>query len=299
MTRDGDAVADQFALTDPRVLKEVADIFISHAWSCAVEDVVRAVVAQCKIEGRDPQQTYVWLDWMVMSQRRTRPEEVCEFLPGIIRRIGRVFFVAIPWEHPSPLRRSWCLFELFCSCAARVDLIVVTELGETAGRAEALAKDFEDAVDAIAEVDITQAEASEPEDQEKILKLLENGPGVMLVNHALKAQLGACYAAMACGALRRLEGQGIVGTTEIADMAIWVGRLLQDLVGFEVVLREDATTLGFTTLTRTCMMTNSVGSRMQWTSCRKHWPCAVLFWATSMRMWPPHLTTSHRCSRTR
>ena len=235
MTADkGCALADHLARKDPTALKPVADVFISLAWSYVLEDLLRAVAAQCKAEGLDPSRTYVWLDMVVVNQHQTEelPESYFyDTFREAVRSIGRMYFVAMPWEQPTPLTRSWCLFELYSSVVAEAELVVVVDGGEKARFVETLTSKFSSIMTAITGIDVSRAEAFKKEDQAKILKLVEDGPGVEAVNEAVKTQLRGWYAETGRGALREMEAQGTGDTTEAADLAIWVGRLLQDLVG--------------------------------------------------------------------
>ena len=200
-----------------------------------LEDLLCAVVAQCEAEGLDPEHTFVWLDMVVVNQHQTEalPESYFyDTFREAVRSIGRMFFVAIPWEHPTPLTRSWCLFELYSSVVAEAELVVVVDEGERARFVETLLSKFDSIQEAITGIDVTHAEAFKKEDQTKILKLVEDGPGVEAVNDAVKAQLRAWYAVTGQGAQREMEAEGRGETAEAAQLAISVGRLLNDLVGF-------------------------------------------------------------------
>ncbi len=42
-------------------------------------------------------------------------EEWMREIEGVINKIGRMVVITSPWDDPKNLKRSWCLWELYCA----------------------------------------------------------------------------------------------------------------------------------------------------------------------------------------
>ncbi|KAI8617014.1 hypothetical protein BC830DRAFT_146275 [Chytriomyces sp. MP71] len=99
-------------------LVQDADWFVSHAWSYQFLDVIAALNLFCMNEGFDSSTTYFWFDCMTVSQHQYgMATKTFDWWTTVFRHalqaIGNVVLVMLPWNDPTPLKRSWCLFEIF------------------------------------------------------------------------------------------------------------------------------------------------------------------------------------------
>ncbi|KAI9353218.1 hypothetical protein DFJ73DRAFT_642349, partial [Zopfochytrium polystomum] len=95
-----------------------ANWFISHAWSFHFLDVVDALVGFFKVHNVDPVDAVIWFDMFSNSQHDTneRPFEWWEeTFMGAVKSIQNVVMVLLPWNDPVPLKRAWCVFEVFAT----------------------------------------------------------------------------------------------------------------------------------------------------------------------------------------
>jgi hypothetical protein len=89
-----------------------ADVFVSHAWKCRFLDVVDALLHHHKPkEGT----IMVWFDVFTINQHTFTQWWGTERTLEGIRDIGHTTMVLTPWKDPVPLKRAWCLYELYCT----------------------------------------------------------------------------------------------------------------------------------------------------------------------------------------
>jgi hypothetical protein len=98
-------------------LVDTATVFVSHAWLNPFRDLAAAI--QGKLGGEevvDAHAVYLWNDIFVSCQHRT--EELpqawwTDAFSHAIRAVGRTLLVLQPWNDPVPLKRAWCLWEIY------------------------------------------------------------------------------------------------------------------------------------------------------------------------------------------
>ena len=111
--------------------------FVSHAWAGSFAElvaVVDGVVAEEAAAGR-PEPAF-WVDLAVNNQHDA-PELPfswwCSTFRKSIAAIGKVVLVLAPWNDPRPLRRAWCLWEIFCAAGSGVGTAAEGEGGGQGG----------------------------------------------------------------------------------------------------------------------------------------------------------------------
>jgi len=97
----------------------VATWFVSHAWARPFLELLEALehFFDGEAQGHD---TIVWLDLVSVVQHPTcsRPARWWSHsLRAGIQSIGNLVAVMAPWEQPTVLSRTWCLFELHACCS--------------------------------------------------------------------------------------------------------------------------------------------------------------------------------------
>jgi len=163
-----------------------ASMFISHAWRNRYWELVEA----CK---QHPEQ-FFFNDIIAIQQHSMKADEQMEdltSLPAIISYSACVLLISD--MKLEPLRRIWCLYELY-HCLVTTDSKLVIEFTSEGLEDESdtglwdAAKDIEKR---IANIDVSQASATVPADKERILhEIEENVPGgIAMFNLQLIAAL--------------------------------------------------------------------------------------------------------------
>jgi hypothetical protein len=89
-----------------------ADVFISHAWKFRFLDVVSAL----QHHFRDRPDIVIWFDLFSNNQHRASElpfEWWSTTFREAIQSFGYTVLVLAPWNDPIPLKRAWCLFEIY------------------------------------------------------------------------------------------------------------------------------------------------------------------------------------------
>lgn len=91
-----------------------ATVFISHAWKYTFLDV-----ADCLLHHfADNPDIVIWFDLFSNNQHKAAALQFdwwATTFRTAIEEFGYTLMVLMPWDDPIPLKRAWCLWELFCS----------------------------------------------------------------------------------------------------------------------------------------------------------------------------------------
>eukprot|EP00730_Choanoeca_flexa_P015534 TRINITY_DN7154_c0_g1_i1.p1 TRINITY_DN7154_c0_g1~~TRINITY_DN7154_c0_g1_i1.p1 ORF type:complete len:638 (+),score=93.77 TRINITY_DN7154_c0_g1_i1:128-2041(+) len=168
----------------PRVKNStgVANRFVSHAWRYNFCQLTEAL---CKYAGiashadadldsqrhgvGEDENIYFWLDLFCNNQNTavTLPYEWwSKTFADSIGKIGHTLLLYGPWDDPIPLKRSWCLFELYASVKQGSKLEIVPLDDEMLEAA--LETHIDEIVEAMRGMNVRKAQASKEDDQLKI-----------------------------------------------------------------------------------------------------------------------------------
>ncbi|KAF0685431.1 Aste57867_22697 [Aphanomyces stellatus] len=92
--------------------------FVSHAWSYLFLDVVDALCDFFEDEGLNSDNVAVWF-CMFNNNQHQIADQIKEFsfwvdsFQTALRAIGNVVMVLSPWNNPTTLTRTWCVFEIY------------------------------------------------------------------------------------------------------------------------------------------------------------------------------------------
>jgi hypothetical protein len=156
----------------------------------------------------------------------------------VIRAANTTWLHCEPWHEPATLRRVWCLYEALKTIELGNALDLMMAPAEVESLQATLTRDFDKIMGYIADIDASQAEATNPDDKAMIFGLIEDRPGgFQQFNADVIAALRRWLLDTALGRLRELEGGAplnVVDTRdasfqELDDMRGGCGRLLSEL----------------------------------------------------------------------
>eukprot|EP01031_Cornospumella_fuschlensis_P031768 gene31768-38398_t len=160
----------------------VANVFISHAWKYKFLDVLEAL----KYHFQDQPDIIVWFDLFSNNQHGTGSRDFnwwCNTFKSAIADFGHVVMVLAPWQDPIPLRRAWCLFELYCSIECKVKFEVAMSLSEQLAFLNKIIKNSSGEVNAMLSIiNCEKSESFNPDDKEKIFDVVNRSVGFDGVN---------------------------------------------------------------------------------------------------------------------
>ena len=155
--------------------------FLSHAWTYKFLNLVEALrsFVASRPEGSPP--VFFWFDVFAIDEHATQslPREWWgSTFKEAIRLIGQTVMMISPWSEPLPLRRAWCIWELFCTESVGAPFDVCLGPAEAAAfEAAILAEEWEQIAAAFAAVDVGSAEAGNERDKAMIMEQAEAGAG--------------------------------------------------------------------------------------------------------------------------
>ncbi|KAJ3130654.1 Kinesin light chain 3 [Physocladia obscura] len=99
-------------------LVKEATFFFSHAWEFKFRDLLHSIESFIREQNLNPDKTFIWLDIFSTSQHDFN-EKSFEWLAytfqQTIAKIGNLVLVMLPWSDPLPLKRAWCVYEIYAS----------------------------------------------------------------------------------------------------------------------------------------------------------------------------------------
>lgn len=173
-----------------------ASFMLSYAWKYRIGDITESLLKYCKEKGLDPKRTYVWICCLCINQHRVVEGDIVEFgdfqhtFRYRVHGIGHILALMAPWQLPEYLRRIWCIFEMYEAYTSEctVEIIMPPEQEKLLLNSitSATGADGKSGIDelfiAFSNTRVENALASQPEDRENILRIIENGPGYAELN---------------------------------------------------------------------------------------------------------------------
>ena len=158
-------------------------VFVSHAWQYNNKRFFSCV---SELENTDDE--HFWIDALTVNQFHNQHgfDWWSTTFQQCIANIKKTVLILLPYSDPIPLKRAWCLFEIFCTDQAGIGFEVAMDRNETAAFHSALSADRFKFEDWVAKIDLSRAEAFDPSDKTNILAAVEEshsaGDGVHRLN---------------------------------------------------------------------------------------------------------------------
>ena len=159
-----------------------ATVFASHAWTFVFAELIESLrffENQQIAAGQAP--SYFWLDIFVVDENaaHTYPSEWWQTsFTQAVGSIGHTALVLTPWRSPVPLRRAWCLWEIFSTLSKKARLSVCMSESEMQSFHGALVEEFDSVLTSLCTIDAETAEAGSKKDLDMIfaaVRTLEGG----------------------------------------------------------------------------------------------------------------------------
>jgi Tfp pilus assembly protein PilF len=160
------------------------------------------------------------------------PVEFQNIFEDRVQGIGKLLCMMAPWEEATYLSRVWCIFEVFTALQNECEITIIMPPGEHDRMVKDIIGESNGGVDALhkslAAIKVENAEASEPSDKLKILKLIEDSVGFAHVNNQVAERLRAWVSSIIDDVVSQHKGQVEDGSKEEdAWFLIHVGMLLK------------------------------------------------------------------------
>ena len=130
-----------------------ATVFASHAWTFVFEELVeslRCFERQQRAAGAPA--SLFWLDIFVVDENaaHTYPSEWWQVsFTRAVGTIGHTALVLTPWRAPVPLRRAWCLWEIYSTLSQKAKLSVCMSDAQNKDFHRGLVEEFNSVLDSV------------------------------------------------------------------------------------------------------------------------------------------------------
>eukprot|EP00979_Chaetoceros_neogracilis_P016299 scaffold7625_cov249-Chaetoceros_neogracile.AAC.7 len=175
----------------------LATFMLSYTWNYRICDIIDTLVAYCESnKDMDQKRTYVWICCLCNNQHRVYEDKkndgnvpfdkFHEIFRTKVVSIGHVVAMMFPWDDPKYLTRVWCVFEAYTATTEPgCKLTIAMPPKERQAMMSAVGGSINSLFKVLAATMIQEAEASMPEDREKILKLVKDTVGYTKLNHSV------------------------------------------------------------------------------------------------------------------
>lgn len=218
-----------------------ASFMLSYTWGYKMGDIMDTLTQYCRDANLDPKRTYTWMCCFCINQHRVKETEAAgetvpfeEFKKAFgdrVKGIGKIVAMMAPWKDPFYIKRVWCDFEMYTATSEKQEVVIAMPPKEAADfRGALLSGGVSEVWAALGAVKVEQAEASVPEDRERILTLIENGPGFHVLNCAVAERLQGWIVQASEGYLeQRLKESANASDLDLAKLGEGVGDLLRQV----------------------------------------------------------------------
>lgn len=160
---------------------DTATVFASHAWTFVFEDLVgslRFFESQQLAAGKPP--SYFWLDIFVVDENAAHTYPSTWWQTSFTQAVGSIGHTALvltPWHSPVPLRRAWCLWEIYSTLKEKAQLSVCMAEVEMQDFHRALVADVDSCITSLCTIDAETAEAGSQNDLDMIFAAVRSLSG--------------------------------------------------------------------------------------------------------------------------
>jgi len=184
--RMGSAYVDAFEAPDD---VGISEFMLSYTWGYTVADIGNTLAHYCQTKDLKPNRTYFWLCCFCINQHRVVeksqagdvvPFEEFQFaFQHRVNTIGHMLAMMTPWGDPLYIKRVWCAFELYTATTGCADVTVVMPPREADAFVNSLisGNGVQEMWKAFGSINVQAATASVKADKDRILRLIQDGPG--------------------------------------------------------------------------------------------------------------------------
>ena len=179
-----------------------ATVFVSWLLNTPIDTLFDALANFLEQKGLREEHTFFWVcDYVI---RQTEVKKDLEWLGHCVSLVGHTVLLMEPWHAPDPLKRAYCIKEVYYTqkSGAQFDVVMSTE--QQAAFEAALVDDFFSIDTSLSKVNVRNATCRKQEETDAILVELEQDVGFVACNTLVIGLLRDALVAQAWVALKRL-----------------------------------------------------------------------------------------------
>eukprot|EP00964_Phaeocystis_antarctica_P040705 scaffold23278_cov59-Phaeocystis_antarctica.AAC.2 len=222
-----------------------ATVFVSWFLNTPIATLLDALANFLEEKELREEDTFFWVCDYVIRQTDVDPD--LALLGECVSAVGHTVLLMEPWDAPAPLKRAYCIKEVYYTQASGAHFDVGMSSAQQAAFEKALVDDFDSIKMSLSKVDVRTATCRNAEDTKAILGELEQGVGFVACNSQVIGLLREALVAQARAALGRLPAaeRGTSGlTNNLGGLLKEMGKLKEARLLFEEALQACRETLG-------------------------------------------------------
>ena len=198
--------------------------FVSWFLATSIKTLLDALANFLEQQGLREEDTFFWVCDYVIRQGEDVKADLAR-LGDCVSAVGHTVLLMEPWHAPAPLKRAYCITEVYHTQKSGAQFAVVMSSAQQDAFDEALISDFDSIQASLSKVDVRTATCRDEKDTKAILDELERGVGFVACNTQVIGLLREALVAQARAALERLPAAER-GTSRLINN---LGMLLQDM----------------------------------------------------------------------
>lgn len=219
------------------VSKKYKGVFVSQAHSCRFADLVSALQHLHGPKNAENADQFVWLDIFSANQPKLAVLEnagqlIEDLLIAIAKFEKHVMFID-KWDDAVPLRRAWCVWEIFCVAQAKKPLEIALPRSEYNRFVVTLKEDYNSIIRKAYAVDVKQAQCFNPVDLKVIHDAIRDRSSFKTVDDIIKTRLSLWVATTGKLQVEEEEQKANPELNEISLLAYQAGLTYQELGDFD------------------------------------------------------------------
>ena len=183
-----------------------ADVFVSWFLQMPLStllDALRQFIEQQGSKLPRGSATRFWVCDFVIRQGAAAKADVAR-LGECVSAVGHTVLMLEPWDDPQPLRRAYCIKEVYHTQISDGRFDVAMSTAQAKAFEEALENEFDSIKKKLSAVDVRSAQCLKKQDQDEILRELERDVGFEACNALVSELLRAALASAGHAALDRM-----------------------------------------------------------------------------------------------
>lgn len=166
-----------------------AQIYISFAWKSNFLATIRAIEEHYASR----MDTFIWMDIFsnpILKGSNTDIRYYSHSMKDFLREFQEFGVVFTRFDHPTPMFRTWCLFEIYCATIAEVSFDIIMTDDQKQLLFESLANNGITVINSItSRIDISDTMCNSPTEKESILQYVKSTEGCSRFNSLIVNRL--------------------------------------------------------------------------------------------------------------
>jgi hypothetical protein len=166
-----------------------ATVFISHAWQYKFLEVVDSLTHHFLHQ----LEVVLWFDLFSNNQHKAIDLDFSYWattFQSAIQTFGHTVMVLAPWDHPLPLTRAWCLWELYCTAQTQSKFeVAMTDSAQINFINDVLANSARPIGRMLSQIDVKKSICFKPEDRDLIFHAIKSSVGFSELNRMVFEKL--------------------------------------------------------------------------------------------------------------